>query len=100
MQHQRSLQVGTSQVALLYQRHASTIFLSVRRQIFSVEDAEHITLEVFLAPVAQEDILSHLNNTFTMPCCAVVWPICPSRSRRFCNFASLVGCAPARLPSF
>jgi RNA polymerase sigma-70 factor (ECF subfamily) len=66
MQHQRSLQVGTSQVALLYQRHASTIFLSVRRQIFSVEDAEDITLEVFLAAVEQEEMLANLNDTLQL----------------------------------
>lgn len=62
MQQQLSLQVDGSQVALLYQRHASTIFLFIRRHIFSIEDAEDITLEVFLAAVEQEGKLAHLND--------------------------------------
>jgi len=62
MQQQRSFQEGTSLVALLYQRHASTIFLSVRRHIFSLEDAEDITLEVFLAALEQEVVLAGLSD--------------------------------------
>lgn len=66
MQQQRPLQEGTSPVALLYQRHASTIFLSIRRQIFSLEDAEDITLEVFLAALEQEQMLAGLNDTLQL----------------------------------
>lgn len=62
MQHQRSPQVDTSLVALLYQQHASTIFLYVRRHIFSLEDAEDITLEIFLAAVEQEKMLATLTD--------------------------------------
>jgi RNA polymerase sigma factor (sigma-70 family) len=62
MQQQSSLQADRSLVALLYQRHASTIFLSVRRRIFSIEDAEDITLEVFLAAVEQEETLASLSD--------------------------------------
>lgn len=62
MQQQRSLQVDTSPVALLYQRHASTIFLSIRRHIFSLEDAEDITLEVFLAALEHEEMLTGLSD--------------------------------------
>ena len=62
MQQQRSLQVGASPVALLYQRHASTIFLSIRRHIFSLEDAEDITLEVFLAALEHEEMLAGLSD--------------------------------------
>lgn len=62
MQNQHSLRVDTSLVALLYQRHASTIFLYIRRHIFSLEDAEDITLEVFLAAVEQETMLVDLSD--------------------------------------
>lgn len=62
MQQQRLLQGDSSRVALLYQRHASTIFLSIRRHIFSLEDAEDITLEVFLAAVEHEETLAGLND--------------------------------------
>jgi RNA polymerase sigma factor (sigma-70 family) len=62
MQQQRSPQANTSLVALLYQRHASTIFLSVRRHIFSLEDAEDITLEVFLAALEQEELLTGMSD--------------------------------------
>ncbi|HEX7735846.1 MAG TPA: RNA polymerase sigma factor [Ktedonobacteraceae bacterium] len=62
MQQHQSLQVDTSLVAQLYQRHASTIFLQVRRQVFSLEDAEDITLEIFLAAVEQKEMLRGLND--------------------------------------
>jgi len=62
MQQQRSPQVDTSLVALLYQRHASPIFRFVRRHILSLEDAEDITLEVFLAAIEQEKTLSEMND--------------------------------------
>lgn len=62
MQPQRLLQADTSLVAMLYQRHASTIFLQVRRHIFSLEDAEDITLEIFLAAVEQEGTLRGLSD--------------------------------------
>lgn len=60
MQQEHVLQINTSQVALLYQRHASAIFLSVRRRISSIEDAEDITLDVFMAAVEQEESLARL----------------------------------------
>ncbi len=58
MQQQRSPQENTSLVALLYQQHASAIFLLVRRHVFSREDAEDITLETFLAAFEQERTLA------------------------------------------
>jgi RNA polymerase sigma factor (sigma-70 family) len=62
MQQKRLLQADVSPVALLYQRHASTIFLTIRRHIFSLEDAEDITLEVFLAAVEHEEVLAGLSD--------------------------------------
>jgi RNA polymerase sigma factor (sigma-70 family) len=62
MQQHYSLQVDTSLVALLYQRYASTIFLQVRRHTFLREDAEDITLEIFLAAVEQEEMLRGLSE--------------------------------------
>ncbi len=62
MQQQRLLQLDTSLVALLYQQHASTIFLFVRRHIFSLEDAEDITLEIFLAALEQEETLRGMSD--------------------------------------
>lgn len=52
----------TSLVSLLYQQHASSIFRLVRCRIFSLEDAEDITLDVFLAAVEQEGKLSQMND--------------------------------------
>lgn len=62
MQQHPLLQVDASLVTQLYQRHASTIFLQVRRQLFSREDAEDITLEIFLAAVEQEEMLRGLDD--------------------------------------
>jgi RNA polymerase sigma-70 factor (ECF subfamily) len=62
MQQQHSLQGDTSLVALLYQRYASAIFRLVRCHIFSLEDAEDITLDVFLAAVEQEGKLNNMND--------------------------------------
>lgn len=62
MQQKHLFQGETSRVALLYQRHASTIFLAIRRRIFSLEDAEDITLEVFLAAVENEETLASLSD--------------------------------------
>lgn len=62
MQQQRSLQGDASLVALLYQRHASPIFRLVRRHIFSLEDAEDITLDIFLAAVEHEEALGEMSE--------------------------------------
>lgn len=62
--HQQHLsQAEPSLIALLYQQHASTLFLFVRRHIFSLEDAEDITLEVFLAALEQKETLSTMSDT-------------------------------------
>src|SRR6266567_2841928 len=63
MQRQSLSQLDHSFVAMLYQRHAATILLYVRRRVFSWEDAEDIVLEVFLAALEQENKLSMLADT-------------------------------------
>ncbi len=63
MQGQSLSQLDHSFVAMLYQRHAATILLYVRRRVFSWEDAEDIVLEVFLAALEQENKLSMLADT-------------------------------------
>jgi RNA polymerase sigma factor (sigma-70 family) len=62
MQQQSLSQLDHAFVAMLYQRHAATILLHVRRRVFSWEDAEDIVLEVFLAALEQENKLSTLED--------------------------------------
>lgn len=52
----------TSTVSFLYQRHASLLMIYVRRLVSSWEDAEDITLEVFLAALEQEKRLAELSE--------------------------------------
>src|SRR5689334_21872796 len=58
MMHRRSSQsrLDESFIAHLYQRHAPGMFAYLRRQTASLEDAEDILLEVFLAASRQEQI--------------------------------------------
>jgi RNA polymerase sigma-70 factor (ECF subfamily) len=62
MQQQSLPQEDTSLVAQLYQLYASTIFHIVRRHIFSYEDAEDITLEIFQAAFEKEEMLREMND--------------------------------------
>jgi len=62
MQRQSLPQLDHAFVAMLYQRHAATILLYVRRRVFSWEDAEDIVLEVFLVALEQESKLSTLED--------------------------------------
>lgn len=57
--HQPSLSVeNNSTVSFLYQRHALLIMIAVRRLVPSWEDAEDIVLEVFVAALKQEKLLT------------------------------------------
>ncbi|WP_162004979.1 RNA polymerase sigma factor [Dictyobacter vulcani] len=53
---------GAALIDELYRQHARTILRLVRRQISSLEDAEDIMLEVFIAALQSETFLKLHNN--------------------------------------
>lgn len=62
MQQRIPYPLDSSPVAMLYQRHAPTILLYVRRHVLSWEDAEDIVLDVFLAALEREETLASLDD--------------------------------------
>jgi RNA polymerase sigma factor (sigma-70 family) len=60
-QHRSTDALDDAFIARLYQRHALSLMMYVRRHVPSREDAEDIVLEVFLAALKQPE-LSHLSE--------------------------------------